>query len=495
MPIFRFFAILGLGLGVTFAPATAADKDTVAYVQAALAALEYDPGPIDGSWGGKSRTALNAYRATYGLPERDTITASSLYLLHRAQPGEATLPSPGELTEGFSTRSEYLEGNLSVRLRHCNNTLNLPKVQQHWLPVQSFTEGELTGGSGGYVASENDWFSPLSEALMVSSTQCLLNNQDDCRIVWNFVSRFAEEDGLQTPVRKRAGSEEFDGVAWIGNTVLSSLISGAAISASKLDLTMAEKAQVIDWLQDRTDHFNFISTRRTRLGAPNNSRARNHAMAAVLPSMLLGAWIGDRELFNRGRPQFEYALANMREDGSFPTETRRGSRALAYTGLQISYLTAMAEIARAQGEDFYSLASKDGRGLHDAIGFAIRGWRDWEGVVLPYAQENHAAPKTPESPMATAFESYFGWLPAYEKHYPNHRNIWGMKRGTLDPAICSRAHIEDGRSQAWWCRGATPPLTFSQMLHPAGQKIAVASHHMGFNAGCLVATQGTLLGE
>lgn len=492
----NFPVVMSLCLALALVPVTAsaADKQTVLHVQAALAKLGLDPGPKDGSWGGKTRRALNAYRAARGLPEHSRISASSLYMLHRAHASDATLPNPGEITRGLSIRSEYLEANLPVSLRHCTYPLDRPTVQAKWMPVQSFTGERVTGGSGGYIATEHEWSSALSQAVMVSSSQCLVGDQGACRKVWDFVYRFAEEDGLQTPVKRSKRSQEFDEIAWIGNTVLSSLIAGAAISAPRLDLTMSEKGLALDWLHDRVNHFNVVQDRRARRGTPD-AQAQHRSMAAALPSMLLGAWIGDRALFDRGRPQYERALASLTSHGRFPAETRRGSMALAFTGMQISYLTAMAEVARAQDEDFYALASREGRTLHDAVAFAIDGWKDWNGVVLPFARENHAAPKTPVSPMATAFDSYFGWLPAYESRFPYHRNIWSMKGGKLDKAICSKAHIKDGRSPEWWCRGTTPPLTFKQMLQPGGRKIPIASHHMGFNAGCLVSTRDTVLGR
>jgi peptidoglycan hydrolase-like protein with peptidoglycan-binding domain len=45
-----------------------ANRSAVARVQAGLAKLGYDPGPIDGAMGGKTESAIRAYQRDYGLP-------------------------------------------------------------------------------------------------------------------------------------------------------------------------------------------------------------------------------------------------------------------------------------------------------------------------------------------------------------------------------------------------------------------------------------------
>lgn len=475
-------------------PAAATDKATTTFVQEALVELGFDPGPVDGAWGGKTRTALNAYRETKGLEPLQNISGSSLYLLHRDVPGEMTLPNPGILVEGMADRHTFLKENLDIRGRFCNNNLRLPTLDPRWEPVKSFSEGRVVSGSGGYIDEGEDWFSPLSEGMVTASANCLVGNTRYCDVIWDFVQKWVAEDALQTPVRPRDGAEKFDGTAWIGNSVLQPLIFSAAISNTVKPVPFEELAPVLDWFYDRTNLYNFIVTTNQTIGSISNKVARNHAVAAVLPSTTLGAWIGDRGLYQRGLTQFQIVLDNIRDDGSFPTETRRGSRALHYTGLQLSYLTTIAEIARAQGDDLYALKGGSGRDLHDAVDFAFDGWNDWDGVVLKYAKDNLAAPKTPESPMATAPEINLGWLPVYMTRFPDHPNSARAKVLEIDPVVCSPEHIADGRSPEWWCRaaGEERPLTLPRWLLDDSNRISIASHHMGYNAACMVAETAKL---
>lgn len=472
-----------------WAPAALAD-DRTRFVQSSLTALGHDPGPVDGQWGGKSREALNALRAEHGLESAEGITGSALDLLHRLNPGEATLPFPAVVVVDPVARRSFLQQNPDVARRHCNNALDLPPLDVGQKPVIKFTE-EAT--LEGYIANHEDWMSPIAEGLTLSAADCLSGSDSACDAIISVVGNWAEADALQTPVARQARSEEFDGVAWMANTVLTPMIISYATARALIDVDATTDALILDWLYDRTVHFNFVSDRNTRPRDPRNSLARNHAVAATLPSVALGALIGDRLLFDKGRERWVAALSNMREDGSFPTETQRGARSLHYTGLQLGYLTAITEIYASQDADLYALPGDDGQTIHDAVAFNTRAWADYD-VVADYAAANHASPSTPDSPMATYFEGYFGWLPAYLERFPEHENVTDMATAVLDPVICSPRHMEQRKSSESWCRDAGhPPLSLRSMLLDKGARPpSLGAVGMGFRAGCYLATSPAL---
>lgn len=464
----------------------AQSPETVAYVQEALQGLGLDPGTADGAWGPRSRKALNEYRATLNLPEEENVTGSSLYFLHRNAPAGPSLPYPGVLLEGFEERRAYLKKYPNISNRHCNNNLGLSQVTAEWEPVTRFSEDDVSF-TKGYTSDGADWFSGISEGISVSSANCAAGDNLQCDILWDYIQKWPAAGALTTGVNKRPNSENFDGVAWIANTVLQPLVFATALAIETEQPPVEEVAPVVDWLYDRVNHFNFVSTKNTGVGDPASTIARNHALAAVLPSMTLGALLGDAALFERGLPQFEAAMLSQRGDGSFPTETRRGSRALHYTGLQLSYLYAMAEVAKSQEFDLYDVRWPKGESLHKGVGYALSGWSNWGKHVLKYAKVNHAAPKTATSPMATYFEGNLGWLPIYVRRFPDHPNVDRMRELVLDPVICSRRHIEQGRSDKSWCdRAGTPPLSLRAMLLDQSVKMPVFNHAMGFNAACFL---------
>lgn len=478
--------------GLALAPAALAD-DTTRFVQSSLAALGHDPGPVDGQWGGKSREALNALRSEHGLDPADGITGSALALLHRLVPGEATLPSPGKVVVDAVARRSFLQEHADVARRHCNNALDLPGLDVGQQPVVKFTEKRTLEG---YIANDEDWMSPVAEGLSLSAADCLGGSDAACRDIVTVVGAWAGADALQTPVARRARSDEFDGVAWMANTVLSPMIVSYATARSLVDVDPTTDALILDWLHNRTLHYNYISDHNTKQGDPRNSLARNHAVAATLPSVALGALIGDRSLFDQGRERWVAALSNMRKDGSFPTETQRGARSLHYTGLQLGYLTAIAEVYAGQDEDLYALAGSASQTIHDAVAFNTRAWSDY-GVVADYAAANHSSPSTPDSPMATYFEGYFGWLPAYQGRFPGHENVEEIGVAMLDPVICSPRHMEQRKSNEWWCRTAGPqPLSLRAMLlDNSTRPPSLGAVGMGFRAGCYLATSSTLFPE
>jgi len=167
-------------------------------------------------------------------------------------------------------------------------------------------------------------------------------------------------------------------------------------------------------------------------------------------------------------------------------------------GLQISYLLAIAQIAYGQGVDFFDLKGKSGQTIHDAVNFTIRGWGDWDTVVKPYAVKNHAAPKTPKSPMATYIEGNFGWLAIYQHAFPNHPNQNLIPTQKLDPVVCSKNHQAEGRSDAWWCQAAGAPgkeLTIRDILLDKSRRISIMNHSMGFHASCLLSENKALFPE
>lgn len=84
---FRFVAFFLLFL--TPAMVALADEDT-RDVQQILSVLGYDPGPLDGLWGGKTARALEAYADGEGLPYEGALTTELYEHLVTRHPGLAT---------------------------------------------------------------------------------------------------------------------------------------------------------------------------------------------------------------------------------------------------------------------------------------------------------------------------------------------------------------------------------------------------------------------
>jgi poly(beta-D-mannuronate) lyase len=117
------------------------------------------------------------------------------------------------------------------------------------------------------------------------------------------------------------------------------------------------------------------------------SSRNNHRYLSDSVTMAWGILRGDDDLFRAGIETYLDALGQMREDGSLPLETARGSRALSYQRHAITSLVAIAEMAAAQGYDLYAIEGPEGQSIHRAIVFLLDGI-DQTWLVWPYAREN-----------------------------------------------------------------------------------------------------------
>ena len=139
--------------------------------------------------------------------------------------------------------------------------------------------------------------------------------------------------------------------------------------------------------------------------------------------MALGAWLGDDSFFKVGLKQWDVTLGTMRDDGSLPHETARGSRAIMYTGVTLTKLVRLAELARVQGIDIYN-KKVNGKTFHDAVSFMLDAVEKPE-IVYKYAKVNRdsggSLPYT-EQEAKNLYSGMFAWIKPYLLRFPEHPN-------------------------------------------------------------------------
>jgi poly(beta-D-mannuronate) lyase len=119
----------------------------------------------------------------------------------------------------------------------------------------------------------------------------------------------------------------------------------------------------------------------------------NHRTLADSVIALWGSVSGDNDLYAIGRRGFDATLAQARDDGSIPLETRRGSRALWYMRQTLGSLTLIAEVAAGRDENLYVSAAPQESGavktpLTRVSGYFANTVAEPD-LVLPYAAENY----------------------------------------------------------------------------------------------------------
>lgn len=164
----------------------------------------------------------------------------------------------------------------------------------------------------------------------------------------------------------------------------------------------------------------------------------NHRYLADSVLMAWGAMVDDDDLYQKGIERYRIALSQMQEDGGLPLETRRGARAQWYMRQTLANLTAIAEIARMQGKDLYSL-DNNGRNLDLALTYFINTVRD-PLIALPQTAANYKP-----GPATDYFNPDMGMLERrpQNRHYMAFSEALLRNHSTSFPAIRLKALMEE----------------------------------------------------
>lgn len=467
-------------------PVTDFTRQVVINAQDALTRLGYDIGASDGQWGRRSREALNAIRAENGLSPADSLTGSSVALLHRLSPGPMTLPNPGMLVNDPVERRAWLmaEENAQVKRAQCPLNVGAGVAIDTVKPVEVVALPELTDG---YVPGQEDWYSPLLEGLLAQENRCLTGDDAACQMIIDTVGKWADADALRlrNPRGFRADAEI---PRWITNITLRNFMAGYMLAKPFAPPDAVRDASILDWFKRRVDENYFMIPDDGNANSPLSFRRQNHALSAAQVPMLFGILSGDRAMLDAAFDVRRGALKAMRDDGSIPAEAQRGARWFAYTGQAISQMLAVGEWAAAQGIDVYAEDADAVHTVQNGVRFMLDGLEDFE-VAIPYAKANHSPGESSNYRIPNVSGWMFGWMPAYRERFGNDANMQRLATGTVDSDMCSAEVFTDTEKlrDLKFCASPSPDglrladLILTQRPEP--------SLHFGYPAGCV---QGTL---
>ncbi|MGV3491331.1 MAG: alginate lyase family protein [Devosia sp.] len=452
-------------------PAFAYEEATVRTAQEALIRLGYDPGPVDGQWGGKTRAALNEVRANEGLPPAQDFSGSSLWLIHKLSPGPTTLPHPGQLLTDLVERRKFLQVRSSVATRLCDVGAWMRPDEE---PVRETIRPINT--ANGYITANDDWYSGIWEGLVESQAMCIINKKNYCDVPIALATNWADADAIKPGARP--GQNGAQDVYWIGNATMSSVIFAYATAATFKEVDPVTHAEILDWMKRRVDDYHSSKFgANTPVGSIDNGQTSNHALARMMPAFLFGALVGDRSMMQPALDSWNLVLTSMREDGSLPTETRRGARWFQYSTVHIGQLLAVAQVAKMQGIDL--VPPNDTQTIPQALSFLVAAIQDFD-LAVPYSKANQGSPSNDYTiPFIRNFQ--MGILPAYRALYGEDENILALRDATVDERLCSPAAMKENKGNLCEKMGQ-PPYSFSRML---GQMEQQPHHHMGYPAGCM----------
>ncbi len=190
---------------------------------------------------------------------------------------------------------------------------------------------------------------------------------------------------------------EHDSQAWdqVGWTVASLSLSVSVIEEDET-LNDTELRHVIVWLHHVTEKLIAQRKKSGELRANENNLSYWRGLAATS----VGILSSDDEMFAWGALQYQRAIGQLDKDGSWPLEMERKELALHYQSFALEPLVMIAELARRQDIDLYSI-SVHGRSLGDAVTFLSKAIKD------PRLAEKHSGSS---QKIDLEADDFFSWL-------------------------------------------------------------------------------------
>ena len=305
------------------------------------------------------------------------------------------------------------------------------------IPIRSQCYASVAGPSPKeYVETNNVYggndrsFEDAGQALIGLSSSCFGSNDNTrktCQKAKKYLLTMAENGWPKKETKNPTRDEGLEKY-----TINTYYLPQAAMLTATLDyknyFTPSETQLLKKWLHSlatsyRKNHFNSKREKYLKQGHTSLRRAQNHYIASASAQMSVGAYINDQQLFDVGATQWRDTLNTMREDGSLPLETSRGSRAIWYTGLTLTKLMRLAEIARSEGFDLYDLPVK-GKTYHDAVDFMLNA-SEKPSLIYKYAKYDYISggdiPHT-EQEYSPVSGGQYSWVAPYMVRFPDHPN-------------------------------------------------------------------------
>ena len=303
----------------------------------------------------------------------------------------------------------------------------------------------------------DDRFTIVSEFFRKSSKQCLGGVERAC----DDIHSYAHDFSTKSKIKKRKNASHFNDTLTMNMRLIGPMATALGVAWSMNEYDKTEKEQINDWLSKNSTIFynglrkeGFYKKSKDKINA--RKAAHNHATQSSIARMSVGVLSNDRDLFLEGVDQWFITIDSMREDGSLPIETRRGSRALFYQGRAISALFAIAHRAEVQGINLFDIERE--KDIHRAVKFYLDASEDSK-IVENYAKVNFAPGPSKNYKIqdldgaGRINSSGQGWVRLYIDRYPNSPNtqrLLNLKRGqnNLIDALVSSVN-QSGKSTEW----------------------------------------------
>jgi poly(beta-D-mannuronate) lyase len=194
-------------------------------------------------------------------------------------------------------------------------------------------------------------------------------------------------------------------LSYVAEWTVTSLSLTVSIFRNDPALDPVKRDQVIVWLR-KAAHKVINSAEALGEGAGRN----NHFYWRGLAAISTGIVSKDDDLYQTGLRTYATAMGQIDANGAFPLEMQRHELALHYQAFAIAPLVMIAELARRQGIDLYTLQENHHQ-LGDAVAFFIRALHN-PSVIRQYTTEEQ------ENGMDSGSSS-LAWIEYWNLHSPD----------------------------------------------------------------------------
>ena len=275
----------------------------------------------------------------------------------------------------------------------------------------------------------DDRYLKFSDYFRNASSACLRRHIPSCANIQRFALNWARTSKLGHPPGTKKQAVFWNSTLSINLRLLGPMVAALGVAEQITPLSKSDKEAIDSWLKNKVDQYehgmrNDGNFRGGDDGTTARRAAHNHAIQSSIAAMSYGAWVNNEKYFKTGIEQWNITLKTMRKDGSLPIETRRGARALFYTGRALSALVQLAERAAVQGIDLYNSAPNSNKTIHHAVKFFIDAMEQPE-LVVKYARTNFAPGPSNDykyQDLGGMASSPFGWIQPYMAQFPEHPN-------------------------------------------------------------------------
>lgn len=251
----------------------------------------------------------------------------------------------GEAKKLINPLQPLLSGKRNINVEKFVSCGKPPKALKHMFGVTFYTDKNHSIVDEEKRRKNAEAFLPLAEykqAIAKMADAYFVNTSlepSPAKCVLDWLYEYASQKALLGKSNPQGNNE----IKW----TLGSLAMSYLQVKEEPSLDSKRKRKVEKWLKK------LAQTVKSREGNVQNQPKNNHAYWMGLALISTGIAVQDLSLYKSGLEKFYLFLKQIKEDGTLPLEAARGRKALSYHSFSAIPLFLIAELAFANGDDFF----------------------------------------------------------------------------------------------------------------------------------------------